>query len=125
MTDVNTNRDMSVCVLLRFTYNMVRVAFCSWRVHFLLTNSRIVHALMIAANVLSLHCAKMPYDPTPQICLAFGEDCQVMMRNRMGATKAISFGMRLAVFKKICIVLTCTVCEINLRSPFAHKGGDV
>ena len=42
----------------------------------------------------------------------------------MGATKAISFGMRLAVFKKICIVLTCTVCEINLRSPFAHKGGE-
>ena len=27
--------------------------------------SRIVHALMIAANVLSLHCAKMSYDPTP------------------------------------------------------------
>ena len=60
--------------------------------------SRIVHALMIAANVLSLHCAKMPYDPTPQICLAFGEDCQVMMRNRMGATKAISFGMRFCIF---------------------------
>ena len=60
--------------------------------------SRIVHALMIAANVLSLHCAKMPFDPTPQICLAFGEDCQVMMRNRMGATKAISFGMRFWLF---------------------------
>ena len=70
--------------------------------------SRIVHALMIAANVLSLHCAKMPYDPTPQICLAFGEDCQVMMRNRMGATEANSFGMRLAVIENMyCTYMYC------------------
>ena len=106
MTDVNTNRDMSVCVLLRFTYNRQgEGGLLLMEITFSFDESRIFHALMIAANVLSLHCAKMPYDPTPQICLAFGEDCQVMMRNRIGATKAISFCMRLAVFKKYVLYL--------------------
>ena len=101
---------MSVYLILIFYLHaymiqQVESGLLLMEIAFSFDESRIVHALMIAANVLSLHCAKMPYDPTPLICLAFGEDCQVMMRNRMGATKAISFGMHLAVFKRYVLYI--------------------
>ena len=39
--------------------------------NFLLPKVDSFHALMTAANVHSLQCAEMPYDPPPQIRLAF------------------------------------------------------